>query len=133
MKDCKYKIEEDEKEGILEIAEHIVKWVRAVGTENLLKHDAKETIGEIIDRWNRRRKPKGENMKKIIIEQCIAIDATPEVFEILADAIVLKAVGYSSPKTYKLSNEPLELTIKESIVEEAKKDEEPIPDKDGAL
>ena len=105
MKDCKYKIEED----------------------------AKETIGEIIDRRNRRRKPKGENMKKIIIEQCIAIDATAKVFEMLADAIVLEADGYSSPKTYKFSKKPLEFIIKEHLVEDAKKEEEPIPDEDGAL
>jgi len=79
-------------------------------------------------------------MKKIIIEQCIAIDATPEVFEILADAIVLKAVGYSSPKEYKLSKEPLEFIIKEPVLpaeketQKAKEEEGTVaPDEDDIL
>jgi len=76
-------------------------------------------------------------MKKIIIEQCIAVDATPEAFELLAEAIVLDAPGYGKDKEYKLSKSSLELIIKQPLLAEEKKavkePESPIPVDDDPL
>ena len=48
--------------------------------------------------------------KKIIIDQKIALDATPEAFALLSNAIVIKEMGYNS-YDYILLKKPLELII----------------------